>query len=578
MHQCLPGECQPPCSRAHDVKQDINLRTVNGKLVAIWSAFPDKEAIVFYDDNDEKVSLTNRQVRSLSEKCASLLRSCGVHKGDVVCNLLPGSMEREITNFGILLAGAVVMLGGNITERNPHFWEPIRQSRARYLIVDPSKDSPAWGMLKDDLEASNADIERSTNKEIPLVEKVFKFRIEHLIPASGRDSVKSAFDLIRQHEGTYSEKVYAHDPAAIYVCKCKQQKHYKLVLRNQYTLVQIGHRVEDMFGLHSQDIIYNDWPLSWISGLPFAYFTVGTTMVKSTLINCSAQKVVVHTWDLIVKEKCTVASLHPPMIQMLTSHCEDIPEPHWRLRLLTTTGFVSQSAMDAIGPVTESIAVCYSLIEAGIVSRLIVTAATATQYTEGCVGDMANTIRTKFDTSSKTAAKATKMGEILLQGKLVAKEYYNDPNLTKVAFTPDQFLLTGDLGFYDENNRLFVLGRKMDAIIRGDTAIFPRDIEEKVNQCPGIWKVKVVSIKDDKGIIQMCACVIPRSHDSLTIDRVKEFCRYQLGGTYDDDKNPHMPSYVFFFEDFPVLKGKVNRRMLAFMASEIIHGNPTFEY
>ncbi|CAG5132167.1 unnamed protein product, partial [Candidula unifasciata] len=94
------------------------------------------------------------------------------------------------------------------------------------------------------------------------------------------------------------------------------------------------------------------------------------------------------------------------------------------------------------------------------------------------------------------------MGEILLQGKLVATEYYNDPNLTKVAFTPDGFLLTGDLGFYDEHNRLFVLGRKADAIIRGDTAIFPRDIEEKVNQCPGIWKVKVVSIKDDKGIIQ----------------------------------------------------------------------------
>ncbi|CAG5132168.1 unnamed protein product, partial [Candidula unifasciata] len=319
-------------------------------------------AIVFYDDNESRISLTNVQVRNLSERCSSLLRACGVHKGDVVCNLLPGSIEREITNFGIMLAGAIVMLGSNITDRNPHFWDPIRQAKVKYIIVDPSKDSPAWGMLKDDLEASDADIERSTNKEIPLVEKVFKFRVEHLIPTSSRCGVKSALDLIRCHDGTYVERVYAHDPAAIFVCKCAHQKHYKLVLRNHNMLVQIGHRVEDMFSLQSQDIIYNDWPVSWIPGLPFGYISVGSTIVKSTLINCSPQKVVVHTWDLIVKEKCTVASLQPPMIQMLTSHCEDIPEPHWKLRLLTTTGYVSQSAMDAIGPVTEAIAVCYSLI------------------------------------------------------------------------------------------------------------------------------------------------------------------------------------------------------------------------
>ncbi|XP_059155059.1 putative acyl-CoA synthetase YngI [Physella acuta] len=357
-----------------------------------------------------------------------------------------------------------------------------------------------------------------------------------------------------------------------------EREHYKLVLRNHSQLCQIAHRVEDMFNIIPDDVVYNDWPVSWLTGLPFCYISTGCTMVKSTLTDCPAEKVVRETWDLIEKEKCTIASLQPSMIQMLSSHCEDIPEPHWKLKVLSTTGFVRQSVMDAIGPCTDAIVTCYSLIEAGVVSRLMVTDTTKTRYTEGCVGDLTDPVRTRFDTEGPGSAKPTKIGEILLQGKLVCKEYFNDPNLTKMTFTEEGYLLTGDLGFYNEHNQLFVLGRKVDAIIRGETAIFPRDIEEKVNQCPGIWKVKVVSIKDYKNVVQMCACVIPRKDDSVTIERVKEFCRYQLGGTYDDDDNPHMPTYVFFFEEFPMHKGRVNRRMLAYMASEIVHGNVACEF
>ena len=42
-----------------------------------------------------------------------------------------------------------------------------------------------------------------------------------------------------------------------------------------------------------------------------------------------------------------------------------------------------------------------------------------------------------------------KIGEIVLRGKLVCKEYFNEPALTKASFTTDGFLKTGDLGFYD---------------------------------------------------------------------------------------------------------------------------------
>ncbi|XP_059176872.1 uncharacterized protein LOC131956448 [Physella acuta] len=188
-----------------------------------------------------------------------------------------------------------------------------------------------------------------------------------------------------------------------------EREHYKLVLRNHSQLCQIAHRVEDMFNIIRDDVVYNDWPVSWLTGLPFCYISTGCTIVKSTLTDCPAEKVVSKTWDLIEKEKCTIASLQPSMIQMLSSHCEDIPEPHWKLKVLSTTGFVRQSVMDAIGPCTDAIVTCCSLIEAGVVSRLMLTDTTKTRYTEGCVGDLTDPVRTRFDTKGPGSAKPTKV-------------------------------------------------------------------------------------------------------------------------------------------------------------------------
>ncbi|XP_012943398.1 2-succinylbenzoate--CoA ligase [Aplysia californica] len=557
-------------------KGEINIKTVTGKLRAIWESQPERTAMVFYDDDAERLSLTHGEVQTLSMKCASLLCYHGVKKGDVVCNTLYNSMEREIVNFGILLAGAVVMHGDVIDDKGRHFWAPLVQAGVKFVVLEPDLHTPAWKMFKLDVGQSDADIEKCTrNVDAPDIQKVFKFRQEHRIKKSDRSKVKSGFDIIREHQGSLFERVSSHDPAAICVDKCAVQKHYKMVLRTHGEMCHISSRIDDMLHCTADDVIYCDFPLSWLPGLPYCHMSSGCTMVKSTLLDCPPRKVVAETWSLIETEKCTMAALQPPMIQMLSSHCEDMAEPHWTLRLLSTSGWVRQSVMDAIGPCTQSIVICYSRIETGLIARLPVNTQTASVYSEGCMGDLSNPVRTRLDQSgqSNETVKATPVGEILLDGLLVAKEYLNDPNLTKSSYTEDGFLLTGDIGFYDENKQLFVLGRKVDAIIRGNVPIFPREIEEKVNQCPGIWKVKVVSLKDDKGIIQMCACVIPRNDDAITIDRVKEFCRYQLGGTFDDDNNPHMPTYIFFFDSFPTVHGRVNRRMLAYMASEILQGN-----
>ncbi|KAK3767212.1 hypothetical protein RRG08_018082 [Elysia crispata] len=557
----------------------LNMRTVTGRLQRHWIVDSEKETLIFYDDDDQRISFTCAQMNEKVEMCSSLLRCNGVRKGDVVCNTLDVSPEREVVNFAVIFCGAVLMDGLGIKDEGQRFWAPLIKANVKHLIVDPNDDSSvAWKMVACDVENSYADIERSTLKEIPGLEKIFKFRMQHLMKLNESHEEKSCFQLIEEHGSSFVEIVNSCDPAVIFVRKTNKEGIYKLVIRTQIATIHLAQRAQEMLLLNKYDIIYCDWPVSWVSGLTLTYITAGYTMVKTTLHNCPAQRVVRETWNVIEHEMCTVASLQPPMIVMLASHCEDLPDDRPILRIITTSGHVKPYVMDAIGSVCNSVINCYSVMEAGLVSRLVVTEETKNRFSHGCVGELTDPMRTRLDIHGAGSVKPSKIGEIVLRGKLVCKEYFNEPALTKASFTTDGFLKTGDLGFYDSqgnspfHDMLFVLGRKSQAIIRGETAIFPRDIEEKVNQCPGIWKVSIVSIKDEKGIIQMCACVIPRSQDSVTIERVKEFCRYMLGGTADEDDNPHMPTYVFFFTDFPMLGKEVDKHTLAHTTAAVVSG------
>lgn len=56
-------------------------------------------------------------------------------------------------------------------------------------------------------------------------------------------------------------------------------------------------------------------------------------------------------------------------------------------------------------------------------------------------------------------------GKILVKSPSVMAGYYKDPEETAKSLTPDGWLRTGDLGYVDEENRLFLTGRKKNLII-----------------------------------------------------------------------------------------------------------------
>jgi len=95
-------------------------------------------------------------------------------------------------------------------------------------------------------------------------------------------------------------------------------------------------------------------------------------------------------------------------------------------------------------------------------------------YKEKSVGKMIDKVEVKLlDTDDQGR------GEILVKGPVVMQGYYKNEEETKKAFTEDGFLLTGDVGYLDNENYLYLTGRKKSLIVtEGGKNVFPEEIED----------------------------------------------------------------------------------------------------
>ncbi len=101
----------------------------------------------------------------------------------------------------------------------------------------------------------------------------------------------------------------------------------------------------------------------------------------------------------------------------------------------------------------------------------------------------------------------TEDGEIMVKSPSVMAGYYKDPEATAEALTPDGWLHTGDLGYVDEKNRIFLTGRKKNLIILSNGEnVSPEELENKFAGSDYITEILVYS--DDSVI---CAEIFPNT-------------------------------------------------------------------
>jgi acyl-CoA synthetase (AMP-forming)/AMP-acid ligase II len=85
-------------------------------------------------------------------------------------------------------------------------------------------------------------------------------------------------------------------------------------------------------------------------------------------------------------------------------------------------------------------------------------------------------------------------GEIGIRAACLFRAYWRDPEATSAAFTSDGYFRTGDIGYLDEDEYLFIVDRKKDIIIRGGENISSQEVEAACYGHPAVSEASVFGV------------------------------------------------------------------------------------
>ena len=146
-------------------------------------------------------------------------------------------------------------------------------------------------------------------------------------------------------------------------------------------------------------------------------------------------------------------------------------------------------------------------------------------------------------------------GEICIKGPNVMSGYYNQPEESARAFTPDGFMRTGDVGVMDEQGFTRIVDRKKDMILVSGFNVFPSELENVISLCPGVLECAAIGIEDDKQGEAVKVFVV-RSDPTLREEDVARYCQDNLTGY-------KRPKLIEFRDELPKSNvGKILRRAL----------------
>jgi len=120
------------------------------------------------------------------------------------------------------------------------------------------------------------------------------------------------------------------------------------------------------------------------------------------------------------------------------------------------------------------------------------------------------------------------VGGIELRGPNVFAGYWRRPELTATEFTADGWFRTGDVGTWDDDGYLHIVGRSKDLIISGGLNVYPKEVEDVIDQLPGVLESAVIGVPDSDFGEAVVAVVVPLADVALDVDLLRAAARARL--------------------------------------------------
>ena len=524
---------------------------VQNFLTSAYEKFPSKVAIHFMGRD-----VSYKELYESALKFANYLKRLGVEKGDRVAIMLPNCPQAVMAYYGVLYAGGIVV------QTNPLYTERELQYQ---------------------MEDSGAKVILSMDILFPRITKILKeTKIENVIITAIKDYLpfpknlvypfiqkkQYGFSVKVEHKGMnhlFTEIMKTSEPTPIEVSFDIDEDLALL----QYTGGTTGSPKGVM--LTHKNLIANTkmcdaWMYQCKDGeeiilgvLPFFHVYGMTTVLLLSVMNCD-KMVLVPKFDvdqmlkMIDKQKPTLFPGAPTMYIGLLNHPElakydlssikaclsgsaplpvDVQE---KFEKLTGGKLVEGYGLTETSPVTHANFIWDKRVKGSI--------GVPWPDTDACIRSADGEI-----------LPIGEVGEIAIKGPQVMKGYWNRPEDTAMTFG-DEWFLTGDLGYMDEDGYFYVVDRKKDMIIAGGYNIYPREVEEILYEHEAVQECVVAGIPDPYRGETVKAYIVLREGKTVTEEELNTFCRQNLAAY----KVPR--KYEFRAELPKTAVGKILRRTL----------------
>ena len=174
----------------------------------------------------------------------------------------------------------------------------------------------------------------------------------------------------------------------------------------------------------------------------------------------------------------------------------------------------------------------------------------------GTVGPALPDVSVRVVNAEGVACASGEVGEIQVKGPNVFKGYWHMPEKTAEEFTDDAYFKTGDVGFFDDDLYLSIVGRSKDLIITGGYNVYPKEIEAIIDELPGVLESAVIGVPHPDFGEAVIAVVVPRTEATLSEQGMIQTLKNVIA-------NFKVPKQVHLVKELPRnTMGKVQKNLL----------------
>ena len=478
--------------------------------------FPDRPAV-----SEPGTETTYRELDAMAGRIAGGLVKSGIGPGDLIALCAPNSAEWMAFYFGVIRAGAVAVTLSSILTGD-ELSLLLRHAGPRFIYTSPER-----------------------SREIHAIRD--SAGIEKIISPGGDISLEK---LISLGDPGYRTADRERDDAAAVLYTGGTTGVPKGVMLTHENIITSAHNVA-----FSEQSTEKDRALCF---LPFNH-VFGQIHIMNGTIASSGCLEILPSFDLDRVLEITGKGLVTKFFAVPTVYMRLLTVPDLKKRLgsvrYTFSAAASMSAeivqrwREATGlPINE----CYGMTE----TASIVTFNHRHRYVNGSVGTAAPGMEIQIrDTGGKELPRGTE-GEICIRGRNVMKGYLKNPAATAEAFHEGGWLRSGDIGYMDRDNYLYIVDRLKDMIITGGENVYPREVEEVLYAREDILECAVAGLPDREWGESVTAFIVPKKGTAISADELKSFLKTRLSAY-------KVPKKYIFLDEMPKSPaGKILKREL----------------